>query len=445
MADNILRRAWQGALKRIGTSALRAAGITTSSELAKALELAYASSAGPTVTPSNAMTLSTVFACVRNIADDISTLPVAVFKRLPNDEKEIVPDHPVARLLQRPNTYQTRPQFLRWLIGSRTSRGNGLAVKNVVRGRVVELIPEDWGNVEVVKTTTLEPIYRLHRLGRSPIELPRSAVTHLMGFSTDGYVGLSPIEVARDDMGLSMAARGHASRVFKTGGTSRIVIEHEKNFGMGEQGRKAAESFRTSFEKAWGGERSANVVVLEDNMKAKAISLSPEDLQFLQSREFQVEEVARWFRMAPHMIQHLARATNNNIEQQSLEHVTYTLRPIIVDAEHVLTHDLIGPNSDYFIEFNVNGLLRGNIKDRFLAYATGRQWGWLSVNDIRRWENMNGIGATGDRYLEPVNMIKAGEETAERLGDKPAKDREPDENARATLLGTERADTRSER
>lgn len=404
----LLRRAWQSAMRTIGTAALSASGSMNSAELQKLIDLSYGSTAGPVVTPNSALTISTVFACVRNIADDISTLPVGIFRRLPNGDKVQIADHPAAKLLRKPNPWQTRTQFLRWFIGQRALHGNGLAVHNIVRGRVVELLPTQWGEVEVIVGPAREPLYRIQRPGASEIVLPRSQVTHLMGFSTDGYEGLSPIKVGRDAMGLTLAANRHASRVFKTGGTSRIAITNPKNFGRGEAGQKAAKSFRDSFVEAYGGENSSGVFVLEDDMKASVLSLSPEDLQFLQSREFQIEEVVRWWRMALHMVQHPKGLTNGSIEQQSLEHLIYTLRPIIVDAEQVLTQDLLGGAEDLFLEFNVNGLLRGNLKDRFDSYGIGRQWGWLSVNDIRRLESQNAIGPEGDRYLEPVNMAVAG-------------------------------------
>jgi HK97 family phage portal protein len=232
-------------------------------------------------------------------------------------------------------------------------------------------------------------------------EYPADEVLHIPDLSFDGVCGLSRVRLHREGMGLAKSLEEFGAEYFG-GGTHLSGVLQAKG--------KVTEAAQTRLKESWqkihaGKGKRHQVAVLEEGLEFEPISIQANNAQFIEARKFQLNEMARLFHVQPHMIGDLDRATNNNIEHQSLEFVEYTLRTLLVRWEQELNRKLFGRGSDFYVEHNVDGLLRGDFKTRMDGYATGRQWGWLSANDIREKENMNPLpDGEGDQYLVPVNM-----------------------------------------
>ena len=228
-------------------------------------------------------------------------------------------------------------------------------------------------------------------------------VLHIPGLGFDGLVGYSPIAMAKNAIGLAIAAEEYGSKFYANGATPSGILEYP---GTVKEPDKVRESWNAGF----GGSSNAHkIAVLEEGMKYTPISISPNEAQFLETRKFQINEIARIFRVPPHMVGDLEKSSFSNIEQQSLEFVKYTLEPWLVRWEQAMQRALIPQDdkSKYFIKFNVDGLLRGDYQSRMQGYATARQNGWMSANDIRELENLDRIPAEdgGDLYLINGNMM----------------------------------------
>ena len=228
-------------------------------------------------------------------------------------------------------------------------------------------------------------------------------VLHIPGLGFDGLVGYSPIAMAKNAIGLAIAAEEYGSKFYANGATPSGILEYP---GTVKEPDKVRESWNAGF----GGSSNAHkIAVLEEGMKYTPISISPNEAQFLETRKFQINEIARIFRVPPHMVGDLEKSSFSNIEQQSLEFVKYTLEPWLVRWEQAMQRSLIPQDdkSKYFIKFNVDGLLRGDYQSRMQGYATARQNGWMSANDIRELENLDRIPAEdgGDLYLINGNMM----------------------------------------
>lgn len=234
--------------------------------------------------------------------------------------------------------------------------------------------------------------------------LPPSDVLHIPGLGFDGLVGYSPIAMAKNAIGLAIATEEYGAKFFANGAAPSGVLEHP---GTIKDPSRVREAWMSQF---GGSANSGKVAVLEEGMKYTPISISPEQAQFLETRKFQINEIARIFRIPPHMVGDLEKSSFSNIEQQSLEFVKYTLEPWLVRWEQSMMRSLLttSEKQDYFIKFNVDGLLRGDYASRMSGYATARQNGWMSANDIRELENLDRIPAEdgGDLYLINGNMTK---------------------------------------
>ena len=236
------------------------------------------------------------------------------------------------------------------------------------------------------------------------VRLKPTDVLHVPGLGFDGLVGYSPIAMAKNAIGLAIAAEEYGSKFYANGAAPSGVLEHPGTL-------KDPSKVRDSWNEAFGGSSNSHkVAVLEEGLKYTPISISPNEAQFLETRKFQINEIARIFRVPPHMVGDLEKSSFSNIEQQSLEFVKYTLEPWLVRWEQSMARVLIYPSdkSQYFIKFNVDGLLRGDYASRMNGYATARQNGWMSANDIRELENLDRIPAEdgGDLYLINGNMTK---------------------------------------
>jgi HK97 family phage portal protein len=362
--------------------------------------------AGVHVSHKNSLEQATVFACVRVLSETVAGLPFILYRRHGRG-KEKATDHPLFPILRYlPNTEMSSFELRETLMGHVATWGNAFAEIELDRGgRVRGLWPLRVDKMKVIRRDgRLWYIYKLPN--GTPVELPFYRIMHIRGLSFDGVVGYDPISLARQAIGLAMATEEFGSRFFSNGAQTGTVYEHP-----GLLSKEAYDRLAKSIEKRHQGLKNAHrIAILEEGLKANQIGIPPENAQFLETRKFQVPEIARFYRMPLHKINYLEQATFSNIEHQSIEFVTDTIDPWLVRWEQAVYRDLLTPKErqQYFAEYLVDALLRGDIQSRYQAYAVGRQNGWLSANDIREKENMNPVEG-GDVYLVPLNMVPADE------------------------------------
>lgn len=384
------------------------------------------SASGVSVTPASALQSSAVFACVRVLSETVASLPLQVYRRLAGGGKERASEHYLYPLLHDlPNPEMTSFEFRETLMGHLLLWGNAYVEKEMDKsGRVIALWPLRPDKMQVKREQgELRYIYTLPE-GNQVILRP-SQIMHLRGLSGDGIVGYSPIKLAREAIGLALATEEFGARFFSNGAHPGGIVEYEKSLS-----EEALKRFKQSIQEAYGGlGKSHRLMILEQGLKYQQVGIPPEDSQFLETRQFQLNEIARIFRVPPHLIGDLSKATFSNIEHQSIEFVVHTVRPWLIRWEQAIKRDLFLPEERniYFAEFLVDGLLRGDIKSRYDAYAVGRQNGWLSADDIRELENMNPLpDGQGKIYLVNGNMLPAdmaGKQQAARANPQPEAER----------------------
>lgn len=364
---------------------------------------------GRGVSPERARALTAVWACVGIIAEDLAKLPVGVYRR--QGERRIeLPDHPVSMLLGRPNGLHTGFEWRETMQGSVGLRGNGYSyIERDRRGVPVALWPMDPRNVTVLRSRDgRELFYRCADV--SPDPLPADVVLHVRWRSADGYTGMSPVREAREALGVALSAQGFAHEAFENSAQPKGAVEVPTILTP-----EAVALLRDSWERQHKGRENANkIAILHGGMTWKQVGLSADDMQFIEQRKFSVAEIARIWRVPPHMIGDLEKATFSNIEQQAIEYVGNVLQPWATRWEQRLAESLLSDAdraSGVYIRFNLAGVLRGDLKSRYDAYAVGRNWGWLSPNDVRKLEDMDPIAPDdgGDDYLRPTNMAKPGD------------------------------------
>lgn len=371
------------------------------------------STAGKNVTERSSMQMTAVYSCVRVLAEAVAGLPLHLYKYTDSGGKDKALEHPLYFLLHdEPNPEMTSFVFRETLMTHLLLWGNAYAqlIRNG-RGEVVGIYPlmpnrvsvnrDDKGNIYYKYLRGLEDA---HLNKENEVILLPSEVLHIPGLGFDGLVGYSPIAMAKNAIGMAIACEEYGAKFFANGATPGGILEHPGVV-------KDPERVRASWNSAFGGSANANkVAVLEEGMKYTPISISPNEAQFLETRKFQINEIARIFRVPPHMVGDLEKSSFSNIEQQSLEFVKYTLEPWLIRWEQSLVRSLIlpGDKGKYFIKFNVDGLLRGDYESRMNGYATARQNGWMSANDIRALENLDQISEEdgGNLYLINGNMTK---------------------------------------
>lgn len=370
------------------------------------------SASGVQVTPYMARQITAVWCAVKILSESVASLPCFVYRRRPDGMgKDRQTSNPLHNLLHdQPNPWQSSFEWREMMQGHVCLRGNAYSeIFYDGRGGIRAILPLHPDRMRVYDITNeqigAQPlVYEYTPRNGPPRFLFADEVLHLKGLSDDGLVGLSPIHEFRETLGLAIGTETYAARFFGNYANPGGVLTHPKTLSG-----PAVERLRAQWEqKHQGVENAHKVAVLEEGMTWQAIGVNPHDSQLLDSRKFSVSEIARIFRVPPHMLADLDRATFSNIEQQSIEFVVHTLRPWLVRWEQRLALALLTPKeraSGLFIEFNVDGLLRGDIQSRYAAYAVGRQWGWLSPNDVRALENMNPReDKGGEAYHEPLNM-----------------------------------------
>ena len=368
---------------------------------------------GKTVNERTALQTTAVYACVRILSETIASLPLHVY-RYTEGGKAKDTEHVLYTLLHdEPNPDMTSFVFRETLMSHLLIWGN--AYSQILRdrsGQVIGLYPllPDQMSVHRSEKGKLYYVYNRYEEDnpnfqeKGSIVLSQEEVLHIPGLGFDGLIGYSPIALAKNAVGMTLACEEYGASFFGNGANPGGVLEHP---GILKDPAKVRDSWNAVYQ----GTRNAHkVAVLEEGMSYKQIGIPPEEAQFLETRKFQINEIARLFRIPPHMVGDLEKSSFSNIEQQSLEFVKYTLDPWVVRFEQALKKSLLLPEEKktHFIKFNVDGLLRGDYQSRMNGYAIGRQNGWLSTNDIRELEELNPIPPEegGDLYLINGNMTK---------------------------------------
>ncbi|AGU83697.1 phage portal protein [Streptococcus anginosus] len=368
---------------------------------------------GKTVNERTALQTTAVYACVRILSETIASLPLHVY-RYTEGGKTKDTEHALYTLLHdEPNPDMTSFVFRETLMSHLLIWGN--AYSQILRdrsGQVIGLYPLLPDQMSVHRSEKGKLFYVYNRFEednpnfqeKGSIVLSQEEVLHIPGLGFDGLIGYSPIALAKNAVGMTLACEEYGASFFGNGANPGGVLEHP---GILKDPAKVRDSWNAVYQ----GTRNAHkVAVLEEGMSYKQIGIPPEEAQFLETRKFQINEIARLFRIPPHMVGDLEKSSFSNIEQQSLEFVKYTLDPWVVRFEQALKKSLLLPEEKktHFIKFNVDGLLRGDYQSRMNGYAIGRQNGWLSTNDIRKLEELNPIPPEegGDLYLINGNMTK---------------------------------------
>ena len=370
------------------------------------------STSGKSVNERSAMQMTAVYACVRILSEAIAGLPLHMYRYRDDGGKEKATEHNLYHLLHdEPNPEMTSFVFRETLMTHLLLWGNAYA--QVIRngkGEVLALDPLMPSRMSVDRTNDGRIVYIYSRdqseanAGKdSQVVLTSDDILHIPGLGFDGLVGYSPIAMAKNAIGMSIACEEYGARFFANGASPSGVLEHPGTL-------KDPKRVRDSWNAAYGGTSNAHkVAVLEEGMKYVPISISPNEAQFLETRKFQIDEIARIFRVPPHMVGDLEKSSFSNIEQQSLEFVTYTLSPWMVRWEQSLFRALLSKEEKarYFCKFNVDGLLRGSYHERMQGYSVGIQNGFMSPNDVRQLEDLDLIPDElgGNKYMVNGNMV----------------------------------------
>lgn len=370
---------------------------------------------GVDVSERSSLGLSAVYAAARILGESVAVLPLRVFKRNDDGGRQLARDRREDYLLhEEPNPEMSA---FSW---RESAQGTGLALWGNTyaeiewngAGKVAALWPLSSNMVTPRRVREALPggrwrsrvVYDVVEIDGTPVTLPAEDVLHIPALSFDGLRGISPIRQQREAVALGIAVQEYGARFFGNGSVPSGYIKAPSQLGT-----KGREKLRAAWEETHRGRQAWHrVAVLEGGLTYERIGIPPEEAQFLETRKFQLAEVARMYRIPPHMLADLDRATNNNIEHQGLEFVAHTLLPWLVRWEQEINRKLFRGTA-YYVKHDVRGLLRGDIKSRFEAYAIGRQWGWLSADDVLEREDENPLpDGKGKVYLLPLNMQAAG-------------------------------------
>ena len=371
-------------------------------------------SSGKNVNERTAMRVTAVYSCVRILSEAIASLPLHLYKQIDKGGKEKAINHPLYKLLHdEPNPEMTSFVFRETLMSHLLLWGNAYAqiIRNG-KGQIIALYPLMPNRMSVDRDPNGRIYYtysvndsdnpKLRKLGQ--IRMTKDEIFHIPALGFDGLVGYSPIAMAKNAIGMALATEEYGAKFFANGASPSGVLEHPGNI---KDPTKLRESWNSLFQ---GSSNSHKIAILEEGLKYQPIGISPNEAQFLETRKFQIDEIARIFRVPPHMVGDLDKSSFSNIEQQSLEFVKYTLDPWVTRWEQAIHRSLLleSEKTDYFAKFNVDGLLRGDYQSRMSGYATGIQNGFLSPNDIRSLENMDLIpdNLGGNLYLVNGSMQK---------------------------------------
>ncbi|WP_025853506.1 phage portal protein [Paenibacillus ehimensis] len=359
------------------------------------------------VSSTTALKYSAVFSCVRVLGETFASVPFNLYRKREDGDRDIANDLAIHDILHHAPNDEMSP--FNWKIAMMMALnlgGNGVSERLVNRrGELVGLYPYQWQQVNICRDPTTKKLqYKISSTSREEARtLERAQVFHVPGMSLDGIVGLSPIQFASQAIRLGLSYEKFGVRLYENGAFPSGAFSFE-----GVLGKEAFDRLKKDLAKNYQGAKNAGIpMLLEGGGKFVPFQISPADAQLIESKLFQIRDIARLYRVPLHLIGDLERSTNNNIEHQSLEFVMYTMLPWFKLWEENINAQLLTREerrAGYFVEANMMGLLRGDAKSRAEAYSIGRLNGWLSINDIRRLENLNRVEG-GDEYIQPLNYI----------------------------------------
>lgn len=362
-------------------------------------------SSGKTITPDNAMAISAAWGCMRIISEALGTVPWAIYERKGKDNAEKVPDHPLSKVLvDSPNADMTSAEYRETLALNLCQNGNTYSMIERAGNKIISLYPMKSGDVTPKRDKTGKVYYEWSKDGQQ-LELPRDKVWHVRLFSNDGLVGLSPIGAAREALGTSLAAEDFAARFFSQGGMPGGTVTMPE--WLTDEQRAQAQGKLNAVMTGLGNAHT--FALFEGGMKPEPWTGMPlKDMEFLLLRKFSILEIARFYRIPPHMIQDLDKATFSNIEHLAGEFVTFTLMPYFTKIESSVSKWLLAPNerSKFFLRFNFEGLLRADSAGRASFYTVMVDKGIMTRNQVRALENLNKSTSDGmDAYTVQSQMV----------------------------------------
>jgi len=360
-------------------------------------------SSGAKVSVDTALAVSAVYRCVKIRSQTLGMLPLVLYKRKGADDRERAVDHPLYKLMKvGPNPNHTAYNFKRALQAQIDLRGNGYSlIERDGAGVVSRLRPFQADRVVTRRDPESGGLFYDVQGGEQNI--PARRMLHLRGFTLDGDVGVNPIHLARESLGLAMETEKAGAEAFGKGAVPPVVISVK-----GSPDKDLRKKYRDDWVELHAGNRHVPAVVGELT-KIESLAINLEDMQFLQTRTFQILEICRWYDVPPHMVFELTRATFSNIEHQGIEFLLYCMQPQLTNWEAELNRTLLTPDEqeEYYFEFMPDALLRTDVKTRWETYNIARNTGAKSANEIRKSENMPGYTG-GNSYLEPANMRRVG-------------------------------------
>ncbi|MDP4572357.1 phage portal protein [Pseudomonas sp. LPH60] len=361
------------------------------------------SSAGVKVTAESALAITVLQNCVTLLAESVAQLPLEMYRRMGEGKREAALNHPLYDVLRyQPNPWQTPYEYRECSQLAVGLRGNAYSfIDRHDDGSVKGLYPLHNDKVSVLKGADLMPYYRIGAQDPVPMRL----IHHVRWHTKNHYTGMSPIELHADAVGLAQAVRQYAGKSFANGTAVSGVIERPKE-AVAIKSQAAIDHILDQWGSKFSGiDNAKKVAMLQEGMTFKPVSMNNVDAELLGILKVTGTDLARIYKIPPHMINDLEKASYNSLEQLLIQYVIFALLPWVKRHEEAMMRDFLLPaeRREYFIEHNLSGLLRGDQKSRYDSYAVGRQWGWLSINDIRRLENMPPV-ANGDSYLQPLNM-----------------------------------------
>lgn len=385
------------------------------------------SAAGPVVSPESALRVATVYACVRILAETVASLPLHLYRRLPDGGKERADDHPLYETLHDfPNAWQTALEFFEQQMYYTVLRGNGLAeIKSGLRGSVSQLLPIHPSRIKgpPEQLPSGELRYRIADEDNGKDRwLYSGEVIHIRGMSSDGFWGLTPITHASTTIGVALASDMLEASQLKNGVKPSGTYQHP-----GQLSDEAYLRLKAQMAETGGYGQAGKTLILEEGMKWEAVAMTNRDAQFIEAKKLRPGEIARIFRVPPHMIgDHEKGASYASVEQQALDFVVHSVRPWLVRIEQAIKRDLISQHRTFFCEFLADALLRGDIASRYNAYAIGIQNEILNPNECRGYENLNPYSG-GEEYRNRITQ-KPEDDPAGATVPQRTTDRDADES-----------------